>query len=256
MFAKRILIKSYSPILRREMSIAIYGKRGGYPILVFPTQDGKHLDYERFGMVDVLREDIEKGRITLFCVDSLDEISFSDLKGDCEKRMKNQERYYHYIVDEVVPFLHDLFHFKKKILLTGCSMGGYHSANFFFRRPDLFCGFVSLSGIFDAQILMEGYMSKLVYDNSPIHCLRNMPEDHPYISMYRRSILLACVGQGRWEEEGLKTQPVLAELLKEKDIPFFFDYWGKDVNHDWCWWKKQIVYLLPMALKRLKKQGK
>lgn len=256
MQANRIVISSNSKILKRKMSIAIYGKRNSIPVLVFPTQDGKHLDYERFGMVKTLRNYIDKGVISLFCVDSLDEISFSDLKGDPEKRIRNQEKYYHYIVDEVVPFIHSFFLTKRKIFLTGCSMGGYHSSNFYFRRPDLFSGFLSLSGIFDAQILMGGYMSKLVYDNSPIHCLENMPFSHPYIKEYQKGVLFLCVGRGRWEEEGLRTQPVLERLLKEKKIKAFVDYWGYDVDHDWIWWKKQILYFMPMILKKLSQKGK
>lgn len=254
MNANRILIKQYSPILKSDMSIAIYGKKKGYPILVFPSQDGKCLDYEHFKMVDVLSPFLNDGLIQLFCVDSFDVYSFSDLNGDPEKRIQNQERYYRYIISEVLPLIHKYNSNKKRILLTGNSMGGYHASNFFFRRPDLFEGFISLSGIFDACLLMNGYMSSLVYINSPIHCLSNMKEDHPYISLYKKRSIYLCVGQGKYEEEGLKTQPILEKLLKEKRIDVFSDYWGKDVDHDWVWWQKQIVYLLPKALEDIQKR--
>lgn len=236
------------------MSIAIYGKRKGYPILVFPSQDGKCLDYETFRMVDTLSEYLKAGSIQLFCVDSFDKYSFSDLKGDPEKRIHNQEKYYDYIISEVIPLIRRYNSTKKRILLTGNSMGGYHASNFFFRRPDLFEGFISLSGIFDASLLMNGYMSSLVYQNSPIHCLSNMPIDHPYIETYRNRSIYLCVGQGKYEEEGLKTQPILEKLLREKNIPVFSDYWGKDVDHDWTWWRKQIIYLLPKVLSDIRER--
>lgn len=253
MIANRIQIRHYSPRLKNEMSLAIYGKSRGFPLLVFPSQDGTSLDYEHFGMVKALSDYLEKGTIQLFCVDSYDKFSFSDLKGDPKKRIQNQECYYNYILYEVLPLIRKFNRNHCRILLSGNSMGGYHASNFFFRRPDLFEGFISLSGIFDAQLLMNGYMSSLVYQNSPIHCLENMKVDHPYISIYRDRSIFLCVGQGKWEEEGLKTQPILTRLLNEKRIPVFSDYWGKDVDHDWKWWKKQIVYLLPMALKQVKK---
>ena len=254
MIANRIVIRQHSPILRKSMSIAIYGKKKGYPILVFPSQDGKCLDYENFHMVDTLSSYLKDGKIQLFCVDSFDQYSFSDVNGDPEKRIRNQEKYYDYILKEAIPLIRKYNSTKRRILLTGNSMGGYHASNFFFRRPDLFEGFISLSGIFDAQLLMNGYMSSLVYINSPIHCLMNMGKDHPYVSMYQNRSIYLCVGQGKYEEEGLKTQPVLEKLLREKDIPVFSDFWGKDVDHDWKWWKKQILYLLPMALNDIRKR--
>jgi esterase/lipase superfamily enzyme len=253
MNANRILLKTYSPTLKKEMSLAIYGKRKALPVLVFPSQDGKSTDYENFHMVDTLSDYIKRGLIQLFCVDSHDVYSFSDLKGDPEKRIQNQEKYYQYIIQEVLPLIRQYNRSNARIFLTGNSMGGYHASNFFFRRPDLFEGFLSLSGIFDASLLMNGYMSELVYQNSPIHCLRGMKEDHPYLPIYRDRSIFLCVGRGKYEEEGLLTQPILEKLLREKNIPCFSDYWGYDVDHDWSWWQKQITYLLPKALLEIQK---
>lgn len=252
MIASRILLKQKSFILDRTMNVLIYGKRKAFPVLVIPSQDGTAFDYEHFGMVGVLRPYLDKGLIQLFCIDSMDKVSFSDTDGDPETRIQNQEKYYRYVIEEVLPLIRRNCRFRSRILLTGNSMGGYHAANFFFRRPDLFEGFISLSGIFDASLLMNGYMSSLVYLNSPIHSLENMQKDHPYVSIYKNRCIYLCVGRGKWEEEGLRTQPILTSLLEEKGIPVFSDYWGYDVNHDWYWWRKQIVYFMDMALKRIK----
>jgi esterase/lipase superfamily enzyme len=40
----------------------------------------------------------------------------------------------------------------------------------------------------------------------------------------------------------------LEALLRAKAIPAWVDYWGQDVNHDWPWWRKQIVYFLDNIL--------
>lgn len=245
-------ISEYSFFLHKNMNIIIYGKSKGYPILVFPSQDGVASDYERFGMVDSLKQFIDDEEIQLFCVDSIDKISFSDEKGDKEKRIRFQEDYYEYITKEVVSFIHKRNHSSKRILVTGNSMGGFHSTNFLLRRPDLFEGVISLSGVFNATIFFDGWMNNLVYLNSPIHYMKNMKIYHPYVEMLRKRKIYLCVGQGRWEEEGLLTQPILANELKRLNIDAFIDYWGKDVDHDWYWWKKQIVYFLPMFLNSLK----
>ena len=205
-------------------------------------------------MVDAIeKEYLTTSKIQLFCIDSFDKESFSAYDRDINTRIENQEKYYHFIVDELVPLIHKINGTRRRILLTGCSLGAYHAANFFFRRPDIFEGCISLSGIYDCSRLLDYQMNPLIYDNSPIHCLQGMKKDHPYVAIYRKRVIILCVGKGRWEEDGLITQPILEQLLKEKDIPCFSDYWGYDVDHDWPWWKKQILYFLPMALTKIQK---
>ena len=63
--------KEYSHNLGREMEFKRYG-HAGKPVLVFPSQDGDCNQYEEFGMVDVLSDYIEQGRLQLFCVGSVD----------------------------------------------------------------------------------------------------------------------------------------------------------------------------------------
>ena len=63
--------KEYSYHLGREVEYKRYG-HAGKPVLVFPSQDGDCNQYEEFGMVDVLSDYIEQGRLHLFCVGSID----------------------------------------------------------------------------------------------------------------------------------------------------------------------------------------
>ena len=91
-------------------------------------------------------------------------------------------------------------------------------------------------------------MEPLIYDNSPIDYLRNMPWDHPYIQMYNERKLIFCVGQGAWEDELKASTRELEEVLCQKGIHAWFDYWGYDVNHDWNWWFRQVDYFLPKIL--------
>ena len=102
--------------------------------------------------------------------------------------------------------------------------------------------------VYDAANILGGYMDDLVYLNSPYHCLQHMPEDHPYMALYRRSHMYFCVGQGAWEDELLADTRKLDSVLKAKGIPAFVDYWGYDVSHDWCWWQKQAAYFLGKIL--------
>ena len=69
----------YSDRLGREMPVKHYGTKGK-PCLVIPSQDGKHNDFESFGMVEACRPFIENGRLQLFCVDTIDAKTKSEAK--------------------------------------------------------------------------------------------------------------------------------------------------------------------------------
>ena len=238
----------YSSSLNREMHLLVYGT-GGTPVIVFPCQDGMCDNWESFNMMDTLQDYLEQGQIQLFCVDTVDKESWSDTNGDNWHRAWIQECYYHYIVDEVVPLVKEWNGTGKLPLVTGFSLGATHSAIVFLRRPDLFSGVLALSGCYDVAYFWGSWSNGILYDNSPVSFLPNLPKDHYYIDLYNRRKLIFCVGQGRWEEEGIRTTRILAETFAAKGIHAWVDFWGYDVDHDWPWWKEQIRYFLPSLLK-------
>lgn len=239
--------KEYSNILGREVEYKRYGY-SGVPCLVFPSQDGRFYDYENNGMVEVLSDYINQGRLQLFCVDSVDAYSWSAHdKIHPRHRIELQEAWYRHITEEMVPYIHHIAQ-RNDVIVTGCSMGGVHSGIVFFRRPDLFKTLISLSGGFDANMFFRGYMDDLVYNNSVVHFLKNMPDSHHYLDMYRNKNIIICIGQGAWEEELLPSNRELEHILKSKNIPAWVDYWGYDVAHDWDWWRKQIRYFMDRVL--------
>lgn len=239
----RTEITHYSNALQREMHILIHGQ-GGRPFLVFPCQDSMCDNFEAFGMIDTLSDYLESGQIQLFTVDTVDKESWSDIYGNKEHRAYIQECYYHYIVDEVVPLIHEINHTGLRPYTTGCSLGATHAAIVFFRRPDLFEGVVGMSGCYDAPHFWGDWCNATLYENSPVHFLANMPKDHYYIELYNQRKIILCVGQGRWEREGIRTTGILHDIFAEKGIHGWTDFWGYDVDHDWPWWKKQIRYFM------------
>lgn len=238
----------YSKNLRRNMNVKVYGE-SGLPILVFPTQDAMSDNFENFGMIETLKEFIDGGKIQLFCVDTVDIESWSNIYGDKNWRAERQESYYNYIIEEVLPFIRGKNTSGKLTLAAGCSLGGFHSAIVFFRRPELFAGMLSLSGVYDAKFFFDGWLNSTLYENSPADFLKNISPNHRYIEIYNTKKIILCVGQGRWEEEGRRTTAIMKEIFAEKNISAWTDFWGFDVDHDWYWWKKQILYFLPEILK-------
>lgn len=238
---------SYSQNLGRTMEFDVFGS-GGRICLVFPSQNGRYYDFENFGMTDTVAKWIDSSRLRLFCVDSIDNETWSNSNGDPRTRLELHEKWYHYITDELFPLAQEINGTPQKAIVTGCSMGGVHAGTFFFRRPDLFDTMLSLSGLFNAQYFIPGYMDDLLYNNSPVHFLVNMPEDHPYMELYRQSRIILCVGQGAWEEDLLAGTRHLDSILQAKNIPAWVDYWGFDVSHDWPWWRKQLPYFMDKIL--------
>ena len=238
-------ISWFSNNLSEEMHIMIYGQ-GGLPILVFPTQNSKYRNFEDFGMIDQIADFIDGGRIQLFTVDSVDEESWSPKDWDPAWRAERQEQYYRYIMDEVIPFIRSRN--DQAPAAVGCSMGATHSLISFLRRPELFCGIIALSGVYDSDYFFDGWMNATLYNNSPERFLPNMPADHPYISLYNDRRMILCCGQGAWEEDSVRTLRNMENIFREKGIHAWCDFWGYDVNHDWPWWFKQMRYFLPYLL--------
>ena len=147
--------KEYSHHLNRDMEFKVYG-HAGLPMVVFPCQDGKFFDFESRGMMETVKDHLEQGRLQLFCVSCIDEETWSKADGEHHGRIMWHEQWFKYICEEFMPRLHQIHAehdpnpYYGKVMLTGASMGGYHCVNFYLRRPDLFGGCLSLSGLFHA----------------------------------------------------------------------------------------------------------
>jgi len=238
--------KHYSGALNRDMEFKVYG-HGGKPVLFIPCQAGRFFDFENFHMTDHWGQWIEEGRCTVYSIDTIDNEAWAAQGADNRWRIENHERWYHYVVDEMVPTIQHMSG-RGDILTFGCSMGAMHAANLFFRRPDLFDSVFAISGLYDSLDFFGNYMDDLVYNNCPVNYIANMPADHPYIEMYNQRKILIVVGQGAWEGPLVASTRRLDDVLRSKGIRADVDYWGFDVNHDWPWWYKMVAHYAPRFL--------
>lgn len=244
-------IKDYSPALGRDMECKIYG-HAGRPVIYIPCQDGRFYDFENFQMTDAWAPWIDTGQVMVISIDTIDSESWSDTLRDPYWRIRRYESWIRYITDEVVPFIRGVANERNGwdgypgVIAAGCSLGATHAVNLFLRRPDLFGGLLALSGIYTAEYGFGSYMDEVVYNNSPVHFLPNMPADHPYIDLYNQKKAVICVGQGPWEIPDETRR--LHRILSDKGINIWVDYWGYDCSHDWYWWHKQVAYFVPYLL--------
>lgn len=252
MTMKRELHTIHSDALGQDMSMIVYGEKG-YPIVTFQTQDHTCESFEQDGLLEPLAEYIDGGRIQLFSVDNADQGSWSDLAGDKAKRAQRQEDYFRFVTDELLPQVHELNGSELRPLAMGCSMGATHAALAALRRPDLFQGCLSLSGVYRASYFFGDWSNPTLYDNDIVSFLPNMPLNHPYVELYRHRSLLFCVGQGAFEDVQDDVRAIDHELDR-LGVPHWCDFWGYDVNHDPYWWKKQLHYFMPLMLEDIEKE--
>lgn len=241
--------KWYSPALGRDMECKVYG-HGGRPALFVPCQDGRFFDFENFRMADAWAPWIDSGRVTVFAIDTIDQETWSST-ADSHWRARRHEQWMDYIANEVVPFIRAVTRERggpdnAGILAYGASLGAFHAANLYFRYPEKFDALLALSGLYNADYGFGSYMDEVVYRNSPVHYLADMPHHHPYIEKYNRNKAVLCVGQGPWERP--ETTFRMRDIFHEKGILAWVDIWGGDAAHQWDWWFKQVAYFLPRIL--------
>lgn len=242
--------REFSENLNRFMEFKMYGHSGKL-CLVVPTQNNRFYEWEDQGMFSCVQKDIEDGKIQFITCDGIDLETWSSEYDSCQHWIRLHENWMNYIIYECVPSA-----LKKaglsvdtKLMVTGASLGATHATNLFFRYPDVFDTLLALSGVYNMNEYYKGYHDELTYLNDPFAYLSQMPLNHPYIDLYNQSKIIFCVGQGAWEDQTKQQLHQLQEILENKGIHVWCDYWGCDVYHDWPWWKVQLPYFLWKILK-------
>lgn len=233
--------KWYSPNMGQDMELKTYG-HAGKPMVVFPCQDARYHDYEDRGMLHAMAPWIDSGRLQVISVDGRDWESWTNKSVHPALRAARHNDYDRYIMQEVVPFVRQKSGHQKAIA-NGASMGGFHSANFFFKHPDAFDGLIAMSGLYRPTEFIGDHMCENTYYNSPLDYLPNL-NDPWYLEQYRNSHIIFSVGQGRWEDQMRIDTDQMRSILAAKGIPAWIDFWGHDVDHDWPAWLVQLPYFL------------
>jgi esterase/lipase superfamily enzyme len=242
---KRDHVSVHSPAIGADGGMLVYG-HWGRPLLVFPSQQGNSWDYEDRGMIGAIAHLIDAGRVKVYCVDSYDSQSWHRDDLQLEERARRHLAYENWIINQIVSFIEWDCGGPQEIMVTGCSFGAYHAANFALRRADLFPLAICQSGVYDVSVVGGGERGDTVYFNNPMDYVANLGGDHLDWLRGRVSILLVC-GQGQWEDTtgSLEGTKAFAGLLASKGIRHELDLWGHDVPHDWLSWRNQIAHHLP-----------
>ena len=230
--------KWHSPRLGRDMELLVFG-HAGLPVLVFPTSGGRFFEFEDRGMVQSLAGKIDAGQIQLFCVDSVDMESWYNKNVPPRWRIARHVQFDDYIIQEVVPLIRQK-NWNPRLVALGCSLGGFHAANFAFRHPDVFTGMLSMSGAFDMSRFLGGYHDQDLYLNTPTQYLPNLG-DPWFLDHFRHNNFVLATG---WDDQCLGQNQRLDGILSAKGIPHKLFVWDLHNSHDWPTWQRMVDHYL------------
>ena len=234
---QRDLQRWFSPALQREMELLVFGDAGAR-VLAFPTSQGRYYQWDDFGLVGALADQIERGLVQLFCVDSVDAESWYNKQIPPAARAARHTQYDHYLLDEVLPFSARR-NGTPFVIATGPSFGAYHAVNFAFRHPDAVNRVLGMSGLYDISGFTQSSDDQGVYFNNPCAFMANEHDPERLAALRRMDIILATGHDdaSRWSNDSLST------TLWRKDIWHALRIWD-GWAHDWPYWVKMIQLYL------------
>lgn len=240
--------KEYSTVLGRDMEFKVYG-RAGTPVLALPARGGRFYDWENNAMPDAIAGLINSGRVQLFCADSIDGESLLAVGAPARRRAEMQEKYFYYLALELAPRILALnaagaakgAEPAAGICCTGVDTGAYQAVNCRLRRPEVFCGAIALSGVYDMSRFLGGKGDDLAVRNSPLLCLSDGGiYDGKALRAAEENTLVLCAGSGAYEDEARAETEALSAALAAAGLPAHTEIWGADVSHDWYWWGREL----------------
>lgn len=230
----------FSPALQKEMPIAVYGHYG-FTVLMIPTAAADYLEYERFELIEQLRPFIDQGKIKVYSINSINMESWMNKQMEGAHKAIRHNQFNQYVVEEVIPFIHNISSKETPIITAGASFGALHSMNLFLKYPDRIKGVIAMSGVYDLTEYTNGYYDEQVYFNSPIHYIPNLT-DHSILEKIRSGNILLATGSGNYEDPDANRR--FSDVLHTKSIPHQMEIWGNDIHHDWPTWKKMLPHFI------------
>lgn len=230
-----------------DLEVVRYG-HWGRPLLVFPSEAGSAHDFANNGMLGAVEDLVDAGRVSIYCVDSLDAWTWSDRSAPTEERAWRHGLYHQWLVEQVTPWIFTESGGPQELITFGVSLGAYHALQFALQRADLAPLAMCFSGSYDVtQWNGWGDLGDTSYFANPAAYVQHLHGDHLGWLQSQLSVLLV-VGEGPFEvspTQALPSTREMARLLGDKGLHVELDVWGFDSAHDWPWWQRQLAHHLP-----------
>lgn len=237
---RRVIDSWHSPALNKKMEIVSYG-HFGFSLLLLPTAAADYLEYERFLLIDYISKYINEGKVKVFSINSINSESWLNRNMHPRHKSIRHQQFNDYVFNEVVPYIRHQTSHDTPIVTCGASLGALHSANLFFKRPDLINGVIAMSGVYDLQSYTDGYYDQDVYFNSPMSYLPGLDDDF-FLEHIRKGSIHVLTGSGAYESPDASR--ALSGVLRSKGINHNLEIWGPDMRHDWPTWRAMLPYVI------------
>jgi esterase/lipase superfamily enzyme len=223
----------YSPALRRDMELLIFGHAGAR-VLVFPTSMGRFYEWEDQGMTGAVGDALRNGWLQFYCVDSVDAESWYNRSVHPGAGAWRHVEYERYLLNEVLPLSTHL-NGNPFLVTVGASFGAYHALNFALRHPHLVGRTIGMSGLYDIKRITRGYSDETVYANDPSHFILN-EHDHGRLEAMRRMDIVLAIGR---DDPMFENNRHFSEALWSRQVWHAFRPWD-GWAHDWPWWRRML----------------
>jgi esterase/lipase superfamily enzyme len=230
---KREYRRAYSAVLDRDMELLVFGYAGPRA-LAFPPAMGRFFDWEDHGLIAALADQLERGAIQVYCLDTVDAESWANLDLRPTERARRHAQYDAYVRDEVLP-LSSYENANSFVIAAGVDFGAYHAVTFGLRHPDLVNSIVGLSGPYDVSRFTDGYSDDEIYFNNPMEFIPLEHEPQRLRLLQQQEVLLG-IGRG---DEYARNNEQFSALLSDKGIRHVLRLWDGN-GHSWAAWAAAI----------------
>ncbi|MFH1194706.1 MAG: alpha/beta hydrolase-fold protein [bacterium] len=227
----------YSQYLGKEIEMLVFGHEG-YPVILFPTEQGKYYDAKDFGIIQSAEELIYNGKIKIYCPESFDSFCWYNYHISPPERVQNYLK-----VEEMV--LKDVLEFAKfdsgydKVALAGLSFGAYTAMNIAFKYPEKIGYLICVGGMLDIHRFILGHYDDECYYNNPSDYLPGLNDEKLLSAIKAIGIAIGIGNNDDFLFENLR----ISRILLEKNINHWLDV-REGFGHDWHWWKEMFANYL------------
>ncbi|TAD94806.1 MAG: esterase [Bacteroidetes bacterium] len=220
----------YSDKIHREFEMLTFG-HAGLPVILFPTSYGRHYENKDRGLVGSVSWFVDQGLIKIYCPDGFDKESWYNKAIHPVDRIRNFANYERVIMEEVVPqALHETG--KQKVILAGCSFGGFHAVNFAFRKPEQVSHVISMFAAFENRSFLDGHYDEQAYFFNPIDYMANIGESWHLENIRKMGIILSTGEHDICKNANYQ----FSQILRSKGINHWLDD-KPNAIHDWHEWQ-------------------
>ncbi|MDJ1182838.1 alpha/beta hydrolase-fold protein [Roseofilum casamattae] len=229
-----------SNILQREMEVLHFGD-SGYPMLLFPSSNGRFFDAEDRGLITALQQHLDMGWTQIFCVDSLDwDTLLAPELTIAERRHRWLALEQHWL-KEFIPYVCD--EAQNDFLVTaGCSLGATHALNMALRHPQIVRRCIAIAGAYNlsnlpgiAEFNREEADRELYFINPITYMANMMRERWLELGGANTDLKLLTTQHDRHLSEHLH----LGQIFDRNGITHHLEIWHG--SSDWSVWQAQLA---------------